>query len=191
MKRIRAIVAGGRTFNNYRKMCEILDSYLNPEEDYITIISGMAKGADILGEQYAIEHNINLIQCPALWEKNGKYAGYMRNKQMADIATDEPDCEAILFAFWNGKSRGTKNMIDLANKYSMRVIITNYIDDTQSLKHFEPKNHKYTYDFVLFKIAEGRFSYGKIKNRNEDGTYDIETYNYLFTSVPEEDLFPV
>ena len=46
-------------------------------------------------------------------------AGPIRNKQMAEYAD-------TLFAFWDGKSRGTKNMIDLAKKKNLHVIIVGY-----------------------------------------------------------------
>ena len=48
-----------------------------------------------------------MTKFPADWNRFGRTAGPKRNKQMANYAN-------TLVAFWDGKSRGTKNMIDLA-----------------------------------------------------------------------------
>jgi len=80
----------------------------------IEIVSGGAKGADQLGEQYAKENNYNLRIFPADWDKYGKKAGYIRNEEMAKYA-DACVC------FWDGKSKGTKMMIELAKKYKLKT----------------------------------------------------------------------
>ena len=46
-------------------------------------------------------------------------AGPLRNEKMARVAD-------ALIAFWDGKSRGTKNMIDLANMKGISVRIVRY-----------------------------------------------------------------
>ena len=86
-----------------------LDSIFEDKFDThdITIISGNASGADALGERYAREHSLKLEIYPAEWEEYGKSAGPLRNKLMAEKAD-------FVVAFWDGNSRGTKNMIDCA-----------------------------------------------------------------------------
>lgn len=106
---LRIIVAGGRDFSDYDKMCSVLDPFIGEEVDKVKIISGGAQGADKLGEKYAKESSMDLIIFPADWSKYGKSAGHIRNKQMAEYGD-------MLFAFWDGESRGTKNMIDEALK---------------------------------------------------------------------------
>ena len=49
---MKIIVAGSRTFNDYKLLTDKLDYFLQNQKD-ITIISGKAKGADSLGEDYA------------------------------------------------------------------------------------------------------------------------------------------
>lgn len=116
----RVIVAGGRDFNNYALLRDKLDYALrNKVSEGITIVSGAAKGADILGEKYAKERGYEIDSHPAKWDEFGKSAGYIRNKEMAQNAD-------ALMAFWDGKSRGTKHMIDLANKQGLKVIVINY-----------------------------------------------------------------
>ena len=70
------------------------------------IVSGMARGADQIGYEFAQHFNIPCKQFPAEWDKHGKSAGYIRNKEMSEYADE-------LIAYWDGKSNGTKNMIDL------------------------------------------------------------------------------
>ena len=83
----------------------------------IEIVSGAYyKGADKLAEQYAKEKGFLIKQFPANWNKFGKAAGPKRNQQMANY-TD------ALIAFWDGKSRGTKHMIEMAKQSKLRMII--------------------------------------------------------------------
>lgn len=106
----KVIIAGGRDFDDYElmrnKCCNILSMY---EPKDVEIVSGEATGADKLGERFAEEQGTGLCQFPADWNL-GKMAGIIRNRQMAKYAD-------ALIAFWDGKSRGTMNMI-----YEMRQL---------------------------------------------------------------------
>ncbi|MCD7996506.1 MAG: SLOG family protein [Clostridiales bacterium] len=88
----------------------------------IVIISGTARGADKLGEYYAERTNLKK-RFPADWDNLGKRAGYVRNAEMAKYAAKEV---GVLIAFWDGISRGTKHMIDLANRYELEVHVVNF-----------------------------------------------------------------
>lgn len=81
-----------------------------------SIISGHAAGADALGERYALEHGIDMELYPAEWTKYGRMAGAIRNDEMASSS-------GALIAFWDGKSRGTKIMIEKARKKGLTVTI--------------------------------------------------------------------
>ncbi|RXP46200.1 DUF2493 domain-containing protein [Lutibacter sp. HS1-25] len=84
----------------------------------IEIVSGAYyKGADKLGEQYAAEKGFHIKQFSADWKRYKRAAGSKRNQQMANYA------EALI-AFWDGKSRGTKNMIEVAKSYNLKIIVT-------------------------------------------------------------------
>jgi hypothetical protein len=97
-----------------------LDYYFkNLSLEDIEIVSGKAKGADTLGELYANENNIKIIEFPADWEKFGKKAGYIRNEEMAKYSDS-------CIVFWDGKSKGTKHMIELAKKYNLNLKIVKY-----------------------------------------------------------------
>ena len=113
---MKVIVAGGRDFNNY----PIVEQILNRIKYQITeIVSGDAKGADTLGAHWANYNSIPVKHFPAKWERYGKSAGFIRNAEMADYAD-------MLIAFWDGKSHGTANMINTAKAKCMPYYVYNY-----------------------------------------------------------------
>ena len=114
----RVIVAGTRSFRNYALLCASCDKYLSQKSQLhsIVIVSGAARGADRMGEQYAHERGYLIRQYPADWNNLGKAAGIIRNAEMADNAD-------ALIAFWDGKSRGTAHMINTAKKRKLPIRI--------------------------------------------------------------------
>lgn len=115
----RIIVCGNKDFKDrdycLKKLKEIIPKYTNPE-----IVSGHARGADKFGEEYAKMEGIKCTVFKAEWNHYGKAAGPIRNREMLNYAMDET---AIVIAFWNGTSRGTKNMVEQAQKAGVEVII--------------------------------------------------------------------
>ena len=88
--------------------------------DQVRIVSGHCRGADLMGERYAHENGLELSVFPAEWNIYGRRAGFVRNTQMADFASEEGN-EGALIAFWDGQSRGTKMMIGIAQKKGIAV----------------------------------------------------------------------
>ena len=120
ISKYRVIIAGCRDFADYELLKEKCDFYLqNQKPEDIVIVSGHASGADALGERYAQERGFGLETFPADWKANGRAAGPIRNAKMASVAHTR-------IAFWNGKSRGTKNMIDTATKRGLQVAVVRY-----------------------------------------------------------------
>lgn len=136
MEYFKVIVAGGRTMTNYELLCRKLDHILSNIEIPIQVVSGTANGADALGERYADERGYSVKQFPAPWDdiegkpphsigtsrdgkKYWKAAGHHRNAQMADYAD-------ALVAFWDCESKGTKNMIGLAESKGLKVAVVRY-----------------------------------------------------------------
>lgn len=120
ISKYRVIIAGCRDFADYELLKEKCDYYLqNREKEDIVIVSGHASGADALGERYAQERGSQLETYPADWKAHGRAAGPIRNENMVRVAN-------ALIAFWDGKSRGTKNMIETARKYSLKVAVVRY-----------------------------------------------------------------
>ena len=120
----RIIVVGGRDFTDYALLSETLDVILKRYTlREVQIVSGCCRGADALGERYAREHGIPVVRFPADWQAYGKAAGPIRNRKMAEYAAE---CDGMLVAFWDGKSRGTASMIRLAEKYELQIKTITY-----------------------------------------------------------------
>lgn len=116
----KVIIAGCRDFADYELLKEKCDFYLqNQKPENVVIVSGHASGADALGERYGQERGLQLETYPADWKAHGRAAGPIRNAQMASVAR-------TLIAFWDGKSRGTKNIIDTATKRGLKVAVVRY-----------------------------------------------------------------
>jgi len=115
---MRVIIAGGRYFDDYDLLKKKVDSILKNATN-IEIISGMASGADTLGLNYGKENGYKVIEMPANWDQYGNSAGYRRNEDMASIAD-------ACIVFWDGKSKGSGHMIDLARQYNLQLRIIRY-----------------------------------------------------------------
>ena len=111
----KVIVAGSRGFSNYKLLKETCNKVLREKKKThnVIIIS------DTFVEMYANEEKLDLEIFPADWKKYGKSAGFRRNEQMAEFAD-------ALIAFWDGKSHGTKHMIDIANEKGINTRVVNY-----------------------------------------------------------------
>lgn len=79
-----------------------------------TIVSGGALGVDQAAARAAQEFGLELVEYLPDWEKHGKRAGFLRNQDIVQRAD-------VVFAFWDGTSRGTKSSIELAEKYGRPV----------------------------------------------------------------------
>ena len=114
----RVVIAGCRDYNNYDEAKAFIDSCISNirKQNKIIIVSGGARGADALGERYARENGFEIERHPADWEKHGKSAGPIRNKEMAQIAD-------YVICFWDKRSRGTKSMIDFAKEHNKPIRI--------------------------------------------------------------------
>lgn len=118
MNEYRVIVAGGRHFDDYQLLKEKCDYYLSQkiQTHNVIVVSGCATGADELGARYAAEKQLLVEPHPANWDKHGRAAGPIRNAEMAEVSD-------ALIAFWDGKSRGTKSMIELAKSHNLKVAV--------------------------------------------------------------------
>lgn len=131
MKELRVIIAGSRDFDDFPKLMnsciDILFKITEQHNDLnkIRIVSGAARGSDRLGEQYAKVAGYEVSRFPADWDGLGRRAGYVRNSEMAKYAVANGNY-GVLIAFWDGKSKGTKHMIDLAEKNGLEVHIVRF-----------------------------------------------------------------
>jgi hypothetical protein len=118
---VKIIIAGGRNFENYKLLKFKCNSILQElkENEEIQIVSGGCNGADILGEKYAKEKHYICKRFEADWNKNGKAAGPIRNEEMAKYSD-------YLIAFWDGKSKGTNSMINIARQHGLKIRIIKF-----------------------------------------------------------------
>ena len=108
---MKVIIAGSRNITDFNTVKRAIEA---SEYNITEIVSGAAIGVDQLGEEYAIQNNIDIKIFTAKvytllnmeWSVYGKSAGYKRNEQMAEYAD-------ALIAIWDGVSKGTKHMIDI------------------------------------------------------------------------------
>lgn len=131
LRYLRVIIAGSRGFTNYDllsdKSSKIISEILRNNYDIsdIEIVSGTARGADELGEQFAEVEGYHTVKFPANWNLFGKRAGYIRNTEMAQYAVND-DSYGVLIAFWDEMSKGTKHMIDIAEEYGLEVHVIEF-----------------------------------------------------------------
>lgn len=119
--KFRVVVAGSRGFDDFPLLREKLTLLIagKVKTHEVVIVSGGARGADQLGEQYARQHGLDVEVMPADWNRLGRSAGYQRNQDMADVA------DAVV-AFWNGSSPGTRHMINLAKERNLPLRVIRY-----------------------------------------------------------------
>lgn len=115
----KVIVAGSRTVRDYQTVKDgiTLGEYFLELKPPYQIVSGKAKGPDTFGERYAKEElGTKTLDFPANWEDNGWDAGFIRNEEMAQVAD-------ALIAIWDGKSKGTADMIARMVSYRKPVYV--------------------------------------------------------------------
>ena len=117
------IVAGSRSFSDRSLMYNKLDYYLQ-NQDNVLIVHGGANGADKCAAMYAKDRNIKTKVFLPDWNKYGKKAGILRNKEMFKYASKFQNRGCVVF--WDGKSKGTKNDIELSEKYNVPLRIVEF-----------------------------------------------------------------
>lgn len=116
---MRILVCGGRNFDNSKLFFDTMMEHVGQcMPEHITIIEGGARGADRMAQSFAKHNGCQLETYKANWDKYGKGAGYIRNKQMA--VEGKPD---LVIAFPGGK--GTSSMIDIAIQQGIEVVLVN------------------------------------------------------------------
>lgn len=117
-KYYKLIIAGSRGWTNKQELHNAVSEFLvnNNVTGRIQIVSGTARGADQMGEAYARTNNWSIKQFPADWNTYGRAAGYRRNEDMAKYADG-------CIVLWDGVSKGSKHMYNLAIKHGLDVML--------------------------------------------------------------------
>ena len=112
-------IVGGRDFNDYTLLKESILAYIDGHEKPENIVSGGAKGADTLAAQFAAEMGIPHLIFKPNYQRYGRGATLVRNTQIIENAE-------VVFAFWDGQSKGTKDSIKKAEKLEKELYIITY-----------------------------------------------------------------
>ena len=117
---MKIAIVGGRDFNDYQFLKNELEKFINENKISLhSIVSGGAKGADTLAEKFASEKKVEMIIFKPNFEKYGRGAALARNTQIVE-------CADTMFAFWDGKSKGTHDSIKKSEKLGKKLFIINY-----------------------------------------------------------------
>lgn len=109
------IITGSRSITDYATVRDGIEAALAElrytTEDVEELVSGGARGVDSLAERWAAIHQIPVHRFDPDWERYKRSAGIVRNKEMARYGMDNQS-HTVVVALWDGKSAGTKHMMD-------------------------------------------------------------------------------
>ena len=108
---MKLLIVGSRSIEDFD-----ISPYIPEETDLI--ISGGAKGIDMIAEKYADKHRLSKLIMRPQYKLYHKGAPLKRNDRMLEI------CDSVL-VFWDGISRGTKHTIDRAQKLGKPIAVIN------------------------------------------------------------------
>ena len=120
---VRICVAGSRSWHDRRMFDIILREYLSwAGVGSYAFISGVAwRGPDRMIIDWASENNVPCFEFEADWDQFGKAAGHIRNGVMRKHLTH-------LLVFWDGESRGTKEMIENTMKLENAHVFVVFVE---------------------------------------------------------------
>lgn len=164
---MKLAIVGSRIFTDY----DFLKDKLEPIKNKVTtVVSGGAKGADTLAEKWADEHNIPKEIYYPDWNRQGKKAGFLRNKTIVEKS------DAVV-AFQIDNSKGTQHTIDLAKKKGKKVkvyeveLLQSRAESYATQRHSEVNHHfdGKPYDFHLKMVVDvaNRYIYLIPKDKRE------------------------
>lgn len=116
---MRVLVCGSR---NWKDIALIYSKLGEFNKDKLLIITGECIGADNIAKRWALENEVNYLGYPAEWGLYGRLAGPIRNKKMLEAG--KPDI-VLAFTYDLDFSKGTKNMVQLAESRGIEVLIYN------------------------------------------------------------------
>lgn len=119
---MRVIVTGSRDWIDRQRIREVLNDFLSIEIGPHVVVHGDCEtGADYLAAEWAmLDHPMFEVSSeahPAKWGEYGDAAGIIRNREMAGAGAE------MCIAFWDGKSSGTRSMIEHATVAKIPVVI--------------------------------------------------------------------
>ncbi len=112
---MRVIIAGTRTCDK-ESIVEAAIRNSGVRNEITVVVTGGCRGVDTIAEEWARRNNIPCKVIYPNWELYGVSAGPKRNKQMVKEAD-------ALIAVWDGKSKGTQNIIEIARRFLLKVYV--------------------------------------------------------------------
>jgi hypothetical protein len=112
---MKLAIIGSRSFTNIELAEQVFVSFF-PQDRVSLIVSGGAKGADLIGKELAKKHSIELLEFLPDWHGLGKSAGFIRNRKIVESSD-------MVLAFHDGTSRGTQNSLDIAKQLKKPVLV--------------------------------------------------------------------
>lgn len=114
---MRVLVCGTRTFGSHAMHIGQMHLALRRllDQDKLVIIHGGCRGADQMADAWCQDHEVHQVVYRADWDTHGRKAGPIRNSEMLESGVD------LVVAFWDLKSRGTKDTIDKARAKGIPV----------------------------------------------------------------------
>ena len=121
---MKVIIAGSRHLDRYDFVSQAMSTFcarpgLRDSGHFVVVdevVSGHCKGPDLMGERWAELHQVPVRVFPAAWNKHGRAAGPIRNREMAAYAD-------ALVLIWDGVSRGSANMLKEATARNLEVFV--------------------------------------------------------------------
>lgn len=113
---MKVIIAGSRDIREPIKVHDAIAAAVIKIPIITEVVCGEAEGVDKIGKAWAKAANIPIKSFPADWKTWGKVAGFKRNRDMADYAD-------ALIAVWDGKSKGTHDMIELMAEMNKPIYV--------------------------------------------------------------------
>ena len=112
---VKLAIVGSRSFADYQRLKSIAAEF-----DPSAIVSGGARGTDLLAQSYAYEAGLQLIVFAPEWQRYGRAAGPIRNRKIIQAADQ-------VLAFWDGSSHGTQSAIKIAQKAGKPIHVVRFV----------------------------------------------------------------
>lgn len=115
----RLLVTGSRYWDDIATIELALQYFRSLWGDDMVVVHGHCPtGADAIADVAARRMGIEVERHPADWDKHGKAAGPIRNREMCELGAD------MCIAFPKGSSVGTRGCMELAEAHGIEVITT-------------------------------------------------------------------
>ena len=117
----RVIIAGSSGFDDYTLFENKCNHFLSEKikTHNIIILSGTSYRISSIINWYSYEYNLITIPFDAEWGKYGQCAGNISNEKMIN-------CADAVIAFWDGKSKFTENLIDMAKSKGLPTVVVKF-----------------------------------------------------------------